>query len=125
MPPCRAYRNVPQCLEAHSRAHCAIPKYQALSGGVEIREKKAAAVGGATYVNLTSQICDGFPCRVVTDGILMFRDYHHLTATYTRTLGPMVDAALQPILNPTASATSSVKVGWFVGLCWIPTMTIP
>jgi hypothetical protein len=107
-----SYRNVPQCLETHSRAHCAIPKYQALSGGVEIREKKAAAVGGADYVNLTSQICDGFPCRVVTDGILMFRDYHHLTATYTRTLGPMVDAALQAILNPAPTVQTIRRAGW-------------
>jgi hypothetical protein len=101
-----SFRNVPQCLEAHSRAQCAIPKSQALSGGVRTRERKAAAVGGGTYLDLTSKICNGFPCRVVTDGILMFRDSHHLTATYTRSLAPMVDAALNRILHPTANAAS-------------------
>ncbi len=56
------------------------------ASGVRTRERVAAAVGGATYINLTSRICGGFPCRVVTDDILMFRDAHHLTNTYAATL---------------------------------------
>jgi SGNH domain (fused to AT3 domains) len=92
-------RNVPACLEAHSAQACAIPRNQVLSGGVRTRERRAADVAGGIYLDLTHALCGGFPCRVVSHGILKFRDNHHLTATYTRSLGPVIDAALQRVLG--------------------------
>lgn len=92
-------RDVPTCVMSHSVAGCAIPMTQVMEGGVKVREREAAQVGHATFLNLTSKICGGFPCRVVTNGILMFRDSHHLTATYAGSLAPVLDAALQRILT--------------------------
>lgn len=93
-------RDVPSCVAAHGAAYCAIPRDQVLSGGINVREHKAAEVAGGLYINLTPKICGGWPCRVVTNGILEFRDNHHLTATYTASLTPIVDAALQRVLFP-------------------------
>lgn len=92
-------RNVPTCVALHGADACAIPRKVALSGGVKIREHEAAVVGGGRYLNLTPLICAGWPCRVVTDGILEFRDQHHLTATYTASLTSIVDAGLKRVLH--------------------------
>lgn len=92
-------RNVPRCVAAHGAAHCAIPRKQVLSGGVKVREREAARVGGGIYLNMTPKICAGWPCPVVTNGILEFRDNHHLTKTYTMSLTPLVDAELARVLH--------------------------
>jgi hypothetical protein len=92
-------RDAPACLAAHAQSACAIPKSQVWSGGVETREGAAARTAGGSWIDLTSEICDVYPCPVVTDGIVMFRDNHHLTATYARWLAPMVDAALQKVIE--------------------------
>jgi hypothetical protein len=92
--------DVPDCVAAHPDDYgaCGIPQGEVLTGGVRSREQAVARVGGATYADLTRRICGGWPCRVVTGDILMFRDAHHLTATYAATLasslGTHVDRAL-------------------------------
>lgn len=92
-------RDVPSCVKAQGATACAIPRDQVLSGGVKVREQRAAEVADGLYLNLTPQICGGFPCRVVTNGILEFRDRHHLTATFTASFTPIMDAALKRVLG--------------------------
>jgi hypothetical protein len=94
-------RDIPTCIIEHPEdiTSCAIPSTEVLSLGVRTRERVAAVVGGATFINLTSRICGGFPCRVVTDGILMFRDAHHLTNTYAATLRDVLGKALDRALD--------------------------
>jgi hypothetical protein len=94
-----SYRNVPDCLRSYSAGHCAIPKSQVMSDGVVKREKAAADASGGKVLNMTSQICGGFPCQVVTGNILMFRDNHHFTETYAWSLGPTIYTQLQPMLQ--------------------------
>ena len=40
---------------------------------------------------------------VVHDGMILYRDRHHLTATFARSLADELDAALAPILRPPPS----------------------
>lgn len=96
-----SYRDVPGCLRKHASDpdHCRIPSYEVLTAGVRTRERAAASVSGATYIDLTKRICGGYPCRVVSNGNVMFRDKHHLTNTYAATLrdvlGNAIDRALR------------------------------
>jgi hypothetical protein len=90
-------RDIPTCLKSHSRSYCAIPRGQVMGGHAYLQEQTAANVAGGSLVDLTSGICGGFPCRVVTNNILMFRDRHHLTATYSRFIAPLVDSGLQSV----------------------------
>ncbi|MEA2622651.1 MAG: hypothetical protein QOH61_1561 [Chloroflexota bacterium] len=91
-------RDIPTCLKSHTRQYCAIPRSQAMTGGVPDRELEAADVGNAYYVNITSTFCPRFPCPVVTPGgILKYRDWHHFTATYSKSLAPAVYNVLAPI----------------------------
>jgi hypothetical protein len=91
--------NIPNCVSSKPASQCAIPRRQVMSDGVVKREEAAANEAAGTVLDMTSQICGGFPCRVVTGDILMFRDNHHFTATYARYLGPVIYTSLQPLLE--------------------------
>jgi hypothetical protein len=63
------------------------------------REQNAASATGAGLIDLTAAICPGTGnCPVVIDNMIVWRDDHHLTATFSATLGPAIDAQLVPIL---------------------------
>jgi peptidoglycan/LPS O-acetylase OafA/YrhL len=95
-----AGRDVPACLSEHpsSVEACAIPRSVAFTdhlGGIESIAAKAA---GAARIDLTKRICIGDPCSVVVNDRIVFRDIGHLTATFSRSLAPALDAALATIL---------------------------
>ena len=94
-------RDIPACLKARPGRPetCRIPSSEVLSAGVRTRERAAADVGGATYLDLTSAICAGYPCRVVRDGVVMFRDNHHLTNTFAATLRDALGKAFDRALD--------------------------
>jgi hypothetical protein len=96
-----SYRDVPKCLRRNpsNPDTCRIPSTEVLSSGVRTREKAAADVGNATYLDLTKSICGPFPCRVVKNGVVMFRDTHHLTNTYAATLRDVLGSALDRALD--------------------------
>lgn len=99
-----SYRNVPDCVRNHPANHwayCDIPKYQVMSDGVGKREGAAASVGHGTAMDLTSLFCGGvFPCEVVSPGnILKYRDGHHFTETYAKSLGPAIYSRLDPFIH--------------------------
>jgi len=94
-------RNIPECLRANPTRpeRCRIPASEVLVAGVQTRERAAADVGNATYLDLTTTICAGFPCRVVRKGVVMFRDTHHLTNTYAAALRDSLGIALDRALD--------------------------
>lgn len=96
-----SYRDVPRCLRRKPADPdaCRIPSNEVLSSGVRTRERAAADVGGATYLDLTKAICGPFPCRVVKNGVVMFRDTHHLTNTYAAMLRDALGSALDRALD--------------------------
>ncbi|HET7676519.1 MAG TPA: acyltransferase family protein [Candidatus Limnocylindrales bacterium] len=65
-------------------------------------EKAAAAATGARIVNLSARICPRDPCPVLLDGMIVYRDAHHLTATFAASLWQRLGALL-PGLDPTAT----------------------
>ena len=93
--------DVPSCLSAHTRdiRACAITHaiaYRLSLGGIE---KAAAQAGGVALIDLNGAICPEFPCPVVSNGIIVFRDEVHLTATFARSLAPALGAAIAAILT--------------------------
>ena len=38
-------------------------------------------------IDLAARICTAAPCPAVVDNMIVYRDYHHLTATFSRSLG--------------------------------------
>jgi len=94
------YIDVPACLAAHASdvRQCAVPRSQDLGDGMGLIEKTAAAATGASRIDLTAGICPGAgACPVVINDMIVYRDGHHLTATFSRTLAPLLDRRLRAL----------------------------
>ena len=96
-----AGRDVPACLSAHptSVETCAIPHSVAFTDHLGALEAVAAKAAGAARIDLTKRICVGDPCSVVVNDRIVYRDIGHLTATFSRSLAPALDAAIAAILS--------------------------
>lgn len=62
----------------------------------------ASRVAGVQVIDLTDAICDAETCTAVVGNIIVWRDRHHMTATYAAALAPYLSDAL-------ASYTTSMR----------------
>jgi peptidoglycan/LPS O-acetylase OafA/YrhL len=85
-----------ECVSAHRErlTTCAQPRQRALAWGLP-QERAAAALPEVYLADLNETICPGEPCPAVIDGVLVYRDAHHLTATYARSLAPRLHELLR------------------------------
>ena len=94
-------RDIPGCLSSHKADvdACAIVRKTAFSGDLGDAESVAAAASGSTVIDLTSRICVGDgACPVVVNGLIVYRDDEHLTATFARSLAPAIGTAILRLL---------------------------
>lgn len=64
---------------------------------------EAAAIAKAPLIDLTQAYCRDGSCPVVAGGIVVYRDLHHITATFSTSLVPYITPALVqaiPALEP-------------------------
>jgi len=95
--------DVPSCLSRHAKqlTACSFPlnRHVLPDRAVFDAEKSVLGARGAAVVDLTSAICPAGPCRTVSRaGSILYRDDHHLTATYARELTGPLEHALAPLL---------------------------
>ena len=81
--------DVPVCLAANKAdiRRCATPRKRAYRGHAAI-ESRAARQAGVPMIDIADRICRTDPCPAVVNKMIVYRDTHHLTATFTRTLWP-------------------------------------
>jgi hypothetical protein len=91
--------NVPSCLSSHRSdvRPCETPRSRALGSSPGIVETTAAAALGATLIDVTPLMCPGDPCPVVIDGMIVYRDNQHMTATFAGSLRARLEAGLPTI----------------------------
>ena len=96
--------DVPACLSAHASKvdACAIPGSTAFAADFSAIEHVAAAASGAALIDLTDRICADDPCPVVVDRTIVFRDGEHMTATFSSSLAPALDAEISRVVNAPA-----------------------
>ncbi len=113
-PPLPTAEKVPECLSTYQSDYrkCDYTRTRGFGSAMGSREKAAANSTGAGLIDLTAAICPGTGnCPVVENNMIMWRDEHHLTATYAASLGPVIDAQLVGIMvgwsrpSPTPAAT--------------------
>ncbi len=94
--------NVPVCLSANLRdiRRCATPRSQAYRSDMLVRERAATRATRDLLVDMTTAVCPSDPCPAVVNRKIVYRDGHHLTATFARSLAPALDRALAPLLAP-------------------------
>ncbi|UFS97040.1 acyltransferase family protein [Nocardia huaxiensis] len=81
------YRAV-DCLAQHGTADsCGIDRAKALDA-VDPAADPAAAFPNVFPMDLTDAVCRPDRCRVAEGNVLIYRDEHHLTASYARSLAP-------------------------------------
>ncbi len=93
--------DVPACVfgrrDADDVRRCGHPRERVLDGQGPARELRNLPAGLA-YADMTDFICESDYCGPVRDGVVIYRDRHHLTATFAQRLGPhladRVEAAL-------------------------------
>ena len=88
--------DVPGCLSGHAgdvRA-CAVARATAFLSRHRILERTAAKIAGASLIDLSDTICPWDSCPVVLNGMIEYRDNHHLTATFAASLAEAFAATL-------------------------------
>ena len=97
----RAVTDPPACLSTHmdDATACAFPFTDAVKPEWTAGEAAVAKRAGAGFIDPTPWICRTDPCPTVTGRLLVFRDQHHLTATYARALAERLFARL-PSIDP-------------------------
>ena len=92
---------VPECVEMNAAdpQECAKERADALDG--EDPQQLAADLpgNGAEVVDLNGRICTDDTCPAVVGNVLVYRDSHHLTATYSEMLAPDLEKEAGPVLR--------------------------
>lgn len=69
----------------------------------QIRENAASHFDNTYTIDLTPYICSSAPCRLIRNGVVMYRDLHHLTVAFAEQLaGRLADQIKQHITINTA-----------------------
>ena len=94
-------QDVPECLARNlkdTRA-CAAPARNRFAGGSPARERQAADSSGGVMLDFYDLICKNHDrCLPIRNDMIVWRDHHHLTATFSRSLAPALDRALQKVV---------------------------
>jgi peptidoglycan/LPS O-acetylase OafA/YrhL len=96
----RSDHDVPACLARHPTEieKCTTPKDAAVGWRHRIREVEARRLSGAPVIDLSTSICPTDPCPPIIGRRIVYRDHHHLTATFARSLARDVDAGIAKVL---------------------------
>ena len=101
--PQSAYLTVGTCVERAVARHrnaglrCARPRGPALHADLEATAATQFASDQVKVVDLTPFMCDERRCFPVVGGALVIKDHGHLTRTFSTTLGPFVQRAVEQL----------------------------
>jgi len=94
-------RDVPDCVAEHYQdpEACSVPRDKSsLRGGSVLR--RAIKLAPKTQVaDFTDLLCDKTSCKAVIGNVLAYRDKHHLTSLYARTMVPQITRAVEAQLR--------------------------
>ncbi|MBE3074643.1 MAG: hypothetical protein IMZ75_06805 [Actinobacteria bacterium] len=91
---------VPDCVAANpdNLSKCAVNQVKSLwEDGPEVRAAKTHP--GVTIIDLTSTMCADGVCPAVINGIIVYRDSNHITATYSRSMHQQMAESLRGVLR--------------------------
>ncbi|MGN6127832.1 MAG: acyltransferase family protein, partial [Humibacter sp.] len=87
------------CLSAHltSADDCARPASDVLDSATRVAQKHTAAALGVPLIDVNDYLC-GRTCPAIIGDTLVYRDSHHLTATFAAELAGPLGRRLDPLL---------------------------
>ena len=98
--------NVPQCIAANPGVvdPCTVPRAEALVPDADDPQVVAAkSLPAVDLIDLTSEFCDPTTCHTLIGGLVVYFDSHHMTATFSRTMAPIVGGAIVRVLDARSS----------------------
>ena len=89
------------CLSANldSAMECALPRSEALDSPARAAEESTAAGHDSAYVDLTDYICSSDLCAPILGNTLVYRDAHHITATFSAELASALGERLDSFMG--------------------------
>lgn len=83
--------DIPSCVEenAGNLSECAEPRENVMAGEKPWKDVQESPENVSFY-DYSDYVCEGDTCGPVAGNVLIYRDKHHLTATYAKTLGPVI-----------------------------------
>jgi len=93
----RMLLNPSPCLE-ETPNECSVPREDALSQSPPW-EKTENLPGHVYFADMSEYFCDEKTCSPVIGNVLVYRDFHHITATYSETMGPALAEKITEVLN--------------------------
>src|SRR5882757_5151746 len=100
------------CVELHGADSplCSLPRRQMLEEPSPTN-LLAHAPETVRFIDLSDYFCDQTTCPPVIGNVLVYRHMNHVTATYVRTLAPMLHDAMNRVLEaiPGTSVSSTVS----------------
>ena len=89
------------CVSANegSLRSCAVPRTTAMSLAGQAVADAAAGQNGVHLMDLADYICPDSMCAPVIGHVLVYRDEHHITATYATSLAPAMTARLEKVAD--------------------------
>ncbi len=90
---------VPECLERHGSdsTECGQERSSLFAERSPVLDA-AGVPGGMVQLDLTDRICAADRCEPVVGNVVVYRDDNHLTASYVRTLAPVLEEELAAAL---------------------------
>ena len=95
-------KDIPECVAEHTDAwatKCSVPRSAAVERSALAQQRAAAERAGVPLIDLDDYVCPGTTCPPIIGDVLVWRDAHHLTATYARSLAPRLADQLVPLVD--------------------------
>jgi peptidoglycan/LPS O-acetylase OafA/YrhL len=89
-------RVIPDCLSSHGAtvAGCSTPRKQAVTTDTPMTIATRSMSGAVPLIDMTKLICGPRTCEPIVGNVVVYRDSHHLTNTYMKTLEPYLEKML-------------------------------
>jgi peptidoglycan/LPS O-acetylase OafA/YrhL len=101
----KIFRSTVACLDRAITAHkpagqtCAVPRADALEADPQVVAAREAMSPRMQYVELTDAFCSRSRCYPVIGGALVYKDLHHFTLVFAKTLGTPLGHAVEQAMQ--------------------------
>jgi len=88
---------VPECIAENEEnlKECAVDRSEAMKSSGTQALQTAAETSGVDTVDMADALCSPESCAPVVGGVIVWRDSHHITATYAETLAGSLERQLR------------------------------
>jgi len=110
----RTWFDVPACLSRRAagliRARdCAYDRARSLSRVAIDAQTRAAHGLSVAFIDMNDRICSSARCPTMRDGIVVFTDDNHLTASFSRSVAPVLGERLEAAVTHLAGGTGPLR----------------